>query len=62
MTRNQPRAFSVPKQKDLSRTEQCCVGLTAIGFNVTDTGLDLFIGSWITSHLVWNRWRSTAVL
>jgi len=44
MTHNQPRAFSVPKQKDLSRTEQCCVDLTAIRFNATDTGLVLFIG------------------
>jgi len=39
-----------------------CVGLTAIRFNATDTGLDLFIGSWITAHLVCNGWWSTAVL
>jgi len=33
------------KQKDLSRTEQCYVGITAIKANMTDTRLDLFISS-----------------
>jgi len=61
MPHNQLRAFSVPKQ-DLSRIEQCCVGWTAIRFNTADTGLDLFLGNWITTHLVCNSWRSTAVL
>ena len=57
----QLRAFSVPKH-DLSRIEQCCVGGTAIRFNAADTGLDLFIRNWITTHLVCNIWKSIAVL
>jgi len=43
MTRNQQKKFM--KQKDLSRTEQCYVGITAIKANMTDTRLDLFISS-----------------
>jgi len=42
-THNQLRSFSVAKQKDHSRIEQCCVGWTAIRFNTADTGLDLFL-------------------
>jgi len=50
-----------PKQKDLSRTEQRCIR-TAIKVNTTDTHLDLFIASWITTHLVCNSCMRTSVL
>jgi len=55
-------SFAFPKQKDLSRTEQRCVRTTAIKINTTDTHLDLFIASWITTHLVCNSCKPTSVL
>ena len=65
---SQPKTFlpqptkNFPKQKDLSRTEQCYVGKTAVKVNTTDTRLDLLIASRITTHFVCNTCRSTAVL
>ena len=41
----------LPKQKDLSNTEQRLVSRTAIKVNTTDTRLDLFITSGTTTHI-----------
>jgi len=41
----------LPKQKDLSRTEQRYVGRTANKVITTDTSVDLFITSFTTIHI-----------
>ena len=50
-----------PKQQIISRTEQRYISRTAINGNKTDTRLDLFIASWITTHLLCSSCRSTSV-